>query len=55
MSVAHGEQILLSAASAELVRGDLPEGVTLRELGEHRLKGLLHPERLVQVIAPAVH
>jgi predicted ATPase/class 3 adenylate cyclase len=51
MSVAHGEQILLSAATAELVQGDLPEGVTLRELGEHRLKGLLNAERLVQVVA----
>jgi predicted ATPase/class 3 adenylate cyclase/Tfp pilus assembly protein PilF len=54
MSVAHGEQILLSAASAELVRQDLPDGVTLREMGEHRLKGLLNPERLVQVIVPGL-
>ncbi len=52
MSVAHGEQVLLSAATAELVRGRLPEGVTLREMGEHRLKGLLNPERLLQVVAP---
>jgi predicted ATPase/class 3 adenylate cyclase len=51
MSLAHGEQVLLSAASAELVRRDLPEGVSLRDMGEHRLKGLLHPERLMQVIA----
>jgi len=51
MSVAHGGQILLSAATAELVRGQLPRGVTLRELGEHRLKGLLNPERLLQVVA----
>jgi predicted ATPase/class 3 adenylate cyclase len=51
MSVAHGEQILLSAATAELVRGDLPDGVTLREMGEHPLKGLATPERLLQVIA----
>ena len=51
MSVAHGEQVLLSAATAELVRGQLPEGVTLREMGEHRLKGLLNPERLLQVVA----
>ena len=29
----------------------LPEGVTLRELGEHRLKGLLNSERLLQVVA----
>ena len=51
MSVANGEQVLLSAATAEMVRGQLPEGVTLREMGEHRLKGLLNPERLLQVVA----
>src|SRR6267378_189613 len=51
MSAAHGGQVLLSAATAELVRGHLPEGVSLRELGEHRLKGLLNPERLLQVVA----
>ncbi len=51
MSAAHGGQVLLSAATAELVRGHLPEGVTLREMGEHRLKGLLNPERLLQVVA----
>ncbi len=51
MSVAHGEQVLLSTATAELVRGSLPEGVTLRDVGEHRLKGLLDPERLLQVVA----
>ncbi|MDQ6922955.1 MAG: tetratricopeptide repeat protein [Pseudomonadota bacterium] len=51
MSAAHGGQVLLSAATAELLRGHLPEGVTLREMGEHRLKGLLNPERLLQVVA----
>jgi predicted ATPase/class 3 adenylate cyclase/Tfp pilus assembly protein PilF len=51
MSAAHGGQVLLSAATAELVRGHLSEGVTLREMGEHRLKGLLNPERLLQVVA----
>lgn len=50
MSAAHGGQVLLSAATAELVRARLPEGVTLREMGEHRLKGLLNPERLLQVV-----
>ena len=50
MSAAHGGQVLLSAATAELARGQLPEGVTLREMGEHRLKGLLNPERLLQVV-----
>jgi len=54
MSVAHGEQLLLSAATQELVRGQMPEGVTLREMGEHRLKGLLTSERLLQVVAPGM-
>ena len=52
MSAAHGEQVLLSAATAEMTRGQLPEGVTLREMGEHQLKGLLNPERLLQIVAP---
>ena len=52
MSAAHGGQVLLSSATAELVRGHLPDDVTLREMGEHRLKGLLNPERLLQIVAP---
>ena len=51
MSVAHGEQVLLSSATAELLRGDLPDAVSLREMGEHRLKGLSGRERLLQVVA----
>jgi predicted ATPase/class 3 adenylate cyclase/Tfp pilus assembly protein PilF len=51
MSVAHGEQLLLSAATQDEVRERLPQGVTLRELGEHRLKGLVNPEPLLQVVA----
>ena len=51
MSAAHGGQVLLSTATAELVRDHLPQGVTLREMGEHRLKGLLNPERLLQLVA----
>lgn len=43
---------MVSNASAELVRDGLPQGITLRDLGEHRLKGLLNPERLWQLIAP---
>ena len=36
----HGGQILLSRSTAELVRDTLPPDVTLRDLGEHRLKDL---------------
>ncbi len=52
MSVANGGQILLADASAALVRGELPANVSLRSLGEHRLKSLINPERLWQVMAP---
>lgn len=52
MSVAHGGQILISNASAELVRGQLPDEVTLRDMGEHRLKGLVNPERVWQLAVP---
>src|SRR5215510_3240371 len=37
MSVAHGGQTLLSAATQELVRDQLPPGVTLRDMDVHRL------------------
>jgi predicted ATPase/class 3 adenylate cyclase len=48
----HGGQVLLSNTSAEQTRAELPPGVTLRDMGEHHLKGLLEPEHLWQVVAP---
>jgi class 3 adenylate cyclase len=54
MSVAYGGQVLLSNASAELLHDELPKGITLRDLKEHRLKGLPDPERLWQMVAPAL-
>lgn len=51
MSAAHGGQMLLSATSADLVRAQLPEGVTLRELGAHKLRGVTQAETLYQLIA----
>jgi len=52
MSVAHGGQILLSNATAELVREQLPADTSLRDLGEHRLKDLVRPEHIYQIIHP---
>jgi predicted ATPase/class 3 adenylate cyclase len=52
MAAGHGGQILLSAATYELVRDQLPDGVALRDLGEHRLKDLLRPEHIFQLGAP---
>jgi predicted ATPase/class 3 adenylate cyclase len=48
----HGGQTLLSDTVAALVTKDLPDGVSLRDLGEHRLKDLAHPHRLFQALAP---
>src|SRR5918911_3882691 len=48
----HGGQILLSQATASLVRDHLPAAVTLRDLGEHALKDLPQHERLYQLVAP---
>ncbi|MGH2546844.1 MAG: adenylate/guanylate cyclase domain-containing protein, partial [Actinomycetota bacterium] len=47
---AHGDQVILSAATRALVERDLPEGASLRDLGEHRLKDLAHPEHLNDLV-----
>lgn len=49
MSAAHGGQILVSAATEALVRGALPDGVDLLDIGEHRLRDLPGAERLFMV------
>ncbi|HEX3464882.1 MAG TPA: tetratricopeptide repeat protein [Candidatus Elarobacter sp.] len=54
MSIGFGEQILVSGASAELLRDVLPEEMTLSDLGTHRLKDLDRPEPAYQVIAPGL-
>ncbi|HZA27745.1 MAG TPA: adenylate/guanylate cyclase domain-containing protein, partial [Actinomycetota bacterium] len=46
---AHGGQVLLSGPTEALIRHDLPEGIHLVDLGEHRLKDLPNSERLFQL------
>src|SRR2546423_148479 len=50
MAAGHGGQVLLSEATRRLIRSDLPDGVALGDLGEHRLKDLLQPEPLAQLV-----
>jgi predicted ATPase/class 3 adenylate cyclase/DNA-binding CsgD family transcriptional regulator len=50
MSAGHGGQVILSPTTRELVQYDLPDGVLLRDLGEHRLKDLHHQSRLFQLV-----
>ena len=52
LAAGHGGQVLLSAATQELVRDQLPPPAELRSLGEHRLKDLIRPEHIFQLLAP---
>ena len=47
---AHGGQTLVSDATRGLVQHALPSGVSLKDLGEHRLKDIAHPERLSDLV-----
>src|SRR6516164_3745474 len=49
MSAGHGGQVLLSQAISYLVEQDLPDDVTLHDLGERHLKDLARPKRLYQL------
>lgn len=53
-SVGHGGQILISHTTFNLVAGQLPQEIQFRDLGEHRLKDLLRPERLFQMQYPSL-
>jgi predicted ATPase/class 3 adenylate cyclase len=46
----HGGQVVVSDATRGLVRHALPEGVTFRDLGRHRLKDLALPEHLHDLV-----
>lgn len=52
MSAGHGGQVLISLASEELIRDDPPANLELRDLGERRLKDLIRPKRIFQLVAP---
>ncbi len=47
---AHGGQVLLSQTTRELVIHDLPPGVMIRDLGEHRLKDMKYPTPIYQLV-----
>ncbi|MBA3415204.1 MAG: adenylate/guanylate cyclase domain-containing protein, partial [Chloroflexia bacterium] len=52
LSTGHGGQILLTQTVQQLSRGALPNGAGLRDLGEHRLRDLLDPEHVYQLLHP---
>jgi class 3 adenylate cyclase len=52
MSVGHGGQVLISAATQELVRDTLLPSVSLLNLGEHGLRDLTRRENVFQLLHP---
>lgn len=50
LAAGHGGQVLLSAATGELVRDRSATGFALRDLGEHQLKDLNRPDRVYQLV-----
>jgi len=51
-AIGHGEQILLSAVTAGIVRGTLPDGTSLIDLGQHRLRDVSDMEHVFQLAHP---
>ncbi|HYX10956.1 MAG TPA: adenylate/guanylate cyclase domain-containing protein, partial [Candidatus Acidoferrum sp.] len=45
----HGGQVVVSETTKALTEGSLPDGVSLRPLGAHRLRDIANPERLFQL------
>jgi predicted ATPase/class 3 adenylate cyclase len=53
-AAAHGGQVVLSDATRLLVAGRLPAGVSVQDLGVHRLKDLQVSERIYQLVGPGL-
>ena len=49
-AIAHGGQIVASAAAVALLDGRVPVGVGLADRGEHRLKDLDEPEHVFEIL-----
>ncbi|MCH8349995.1 MAG: adenylate/guanylate cyclase domain-containing protein, partial [Chloroflexi bacterium] len=50
--IAHGGQVVLSQATAQLVQDTMPPGVSLRDMGSHSLKDMERPEQVFQLLHP---
>ncbi len=50
MAAGHGGQVLLSQTTRMLAGSQLPDGVALRALGEHRLRDIAQPQPIWQLV-----
>jgi class 3 adenylate cyclase/catechol 2,3-dioxygenase-like lactoylglutathione lyase family enzyme len=46
----HGGQVLVSQSTAAVLKDERLDGIELRELGHHQLKGFEHPEPIFQLV-----
>lgn len=53
-NAAHGGQTLVSMVTHSLVVDYLPDGVSLRDLGQQQLKDLKRPEHIYQLVPPGL-
>jgi predicted ATPase/class 3 adenylate cyclase/Tfp pilus assembly protein PilF len=53
-AAAHGGQVVLSEATRLLAAFALPAGVSVRDLGSHRLKDIEAAERIYQLVGPGL-
>ncbi len=51
MAAGHGGQMLLSEATAAVLRDEEVPGISVRDLGVHRLKDLDRPEHVYQLVS----
>lgn len=54
MSVGHGGQILLSETTYQVAKEHLPGNVSAFDLGQHRLKGVAQPGKIIQISTPDI-
>ena len=54
MSAGHGGQILISGATENLLRGQLPQEISLRDLGKKNFRDVPEPVRVFQVAVPGL-
>jgi class 3 adenylate cyclase len=52
MSAGHGGQILISSTTENLLREQLPEQTSLRDMGANKFAGIPNPVHVFQVIVP---
>jgi class 3 adenylate cyclase len=52
MSVANGGQVLMTQEVYEEIINTAPEGISFRDLGERKLKDIILPEHIYQLVSP---